>query len=252
MPRVVLSPPSRRPPRPGSRDRQRGRRSSCSTASGTHLRCAIVADRQLGSPTETGQRSHRSRTVWVGGGQGLVSHLHRVHPHGMSRWTTAVEAAHVVTLGALVGIVAVDPTARVREATDWDGWLYGHMRVDRVMSRVAPPLFLSATTAAAGASLVARARHQGRAAAGRAAAAGCVAAAIAVTLVVNEPLNERIRGWRSQDPAPGDWREVRGRWERGHRFRRALIATGAVATVWGGTGLGDARPMARRPPRPLH
>lgn len=35
----------RRPPRPGSRHRKQGRRSSCSTARATRLRCTIVADR---------------------------------------------------------------------------------------------------------------------------------------------------------------------------------------------------------------
>ncbi len=158
----------------------------------------------------------------------------------MGRWATGVETAHVSTLTALVGIVVVDPTARLREATDWEGWLEGHMRVDRVMSRLAPPLFLSATAAAAGAALVGLTRQQRRLAAGRATAAGCIAAAIAVTLAVNEPLNARIRTWRPQDPPPGDWQTVREGWERGHRLRRALIATGAIAVVWGGTGPRDA------------
>lgn len=158
----------------------------------------------------------------------------------MSRWADAVEAAHVATMVALVGVVVVDPTARLRADDDWDGWLAGHQRVDRVMSRAAPPMFLAATTAAAGAALVGWARHRRRLAAGRAAAAGCVAAAIVVTLTVNEPLNARIRGWRPEQPPPEEWRSVREQWEVGHQFRRALIATGAVAAAWS-----SARPRAR-------
>lgn len=104
------------------------------------------------------------------------------------------------------------------------------------MSRVAPPLFLSATTAAAGATLIAVRRRRNRLATGRGAATGCIAAAIAVTLTVNEPLNARIREWRPLDVPPNDWRVVRAKWDRGHRLRRALIAVGSVAVVWGAIG----------------
>jgi len=78
----------------------------------------------------------------------------------MSLWADVVETAHVTTLAAVVGIVALDPFARVRNAPDWSGWLTGQQRLDQVMSRAAPPLFLSATAAAAGASLVALGEHK--------------------------------------------------------------------------------------------
>lgn len=167
---------------------------------------------------------------------GLCPASLRVHPPGVGRWTGVVELGHACTLAALVGVVVVDPTARMRGAPDWSGWLDGHQRVDRVMSRVAPPLFLSATAAAAGAALVAAGRSQRRAAAGRGVATGCLAAAIAVTLTVNEPMNARIRGWRPWDAPADGWRQVRDRWEHGHRLRRALVATAAIASVWGGNG----------------
>ncbi|GAA1436874.1 hypothetical protein GCM10009616_37660 [Microlunatus lacustris] len=144
-----------------------------------------------------------------------------------------VETAHLTTLAAVVGIVAVDPSARLRRATDWSGWLTGQQRVDRVMSRVAPPLFLSATAAAAGASLTALGQHKVALATGRALAAGCVAAAVAVTLVVNEPMNTRLRAWNPRDAPPADWRAVRQQWDRGHRVRRALLAAAAIASAWG-------------------
>ena len=144
-----------------------------------------------------------------------------------------VEAAHVATLAAVVGVVVLDPFAPMRSADDWSGWLAGQQRLDRVMSRVAPPLFVSATAAAAGATLVALGRHQSLLATGRAVATGCVAAAVAVTLLVNEPMNERLRAWRPGDSPPDDWRAVRQRWDQGHRGRQALLAAAAVASSWG-------------------
>ena len=144
-----------------------------------------------------------------------------------------VGTAHATTLAAVVGIVAVDPFARMRSATDWSGWLTGQQRLDRVMSRVAPPLFLSATAAAAGASLVALDQHKIFLATGRALAAGCVAAAVAVTLVVNEPMNTRLRAWDPLDAPPADWRAVREQWDRGHRWRRVLLAVAAITSGWG-------------------
>lgn len=144
-----------------------------------------------------------------------------------------MEAAHVGTMAALVAIVVYDPTARLRRAPDWSGWLTGQQRVDRIMSRVAPPLFLSTTAAAAAAALVAAARREGPLTAGRAMAAACTAASIAVTLKVNEPLNARIRAWQPSDAPPADWRAVRARWDRAHQYRRVLVATASLASVAG-------------------
>lgn len=156
-----------------------------------------------------------------------------IHTDEVSRWTRVVEAAHVGTLAALVGLVPVDPFAGMRSAPDWSGWLAGQQRLDRVMSRIAPPLFLSATATAAEATLVALSRHQSRLAAGRASATGLTAAAIAVTLIVDEPMNARYRDWRPLNVPPDDWRALRDRWDQGHRNRRVLLAAAAVASVWG-------------------
>ncbi len=101
-----------------------------------------------------------------------------------------VEVAHGTTLAALVGLVVVDPFAGMRSAPDWSGWLDGQQRLDRVMSRVMPPLFQSALATAAGATVV------------------------AVTLTTNEPLNARLRDWRPLDAPPDDWRTVRAQWDR--------------------------------------
>lgn len=151
----------------------------------------------------------------------------------MSRAARALEKAHVVTLAVLTTVVALDPTARMRSAPDWAGWVTGQQRLDRVMSRVAPPLFLSAAATAAGAALVALGQHRTELAVTRALAVSCTAAAIAVTLVVNEPANERLRSWRPSDVPPDDWRAVRAQWDRGHRYRRGLVAAAAVSAGWG-------------------
>lgn len=108
--------------------------------------------------------------------------------------------------------------------------------VDRVMSRLAPPLFLAGTAAATAAALVSVSQSQARLALGRALAAGCLGAAIAVTLMVNEPVNARLRAWRPQDETPAGWRADRARWDRGHAGRRALVAAAAAASLWGRSG----------------
>lgn len=138
-----------------------------------------------------------------------------------------------MTLTVLTVVVGVDPAALVRRAPDWAGWVTGQQRLDRVMSRVAPPLFLSTAATAAGAALLALGQHRTTLAVTRAAAAGCTVAAIRVTLTVNEPANDLIRSWRPSDVPPDDWREVRARWDRGHRWRRGLIAVAAGSTAWG-------------------
>lgn len=137
-------------------------------------------------------------------------------------------------LAVLTGLVGVDPTAPLRRAPDWSGWLTGQQRVDRVMSRVAPPVFLATAATAAGAALLAARRGEVGVATARALAAVCTGGAVVVTLRVNEPANTRLRAWRPADAPPADWREVRARWDRGHAVRRALVVAAALA---GGVGL---------------
>lgn len=150
-----------------------------------------------------------------------------------------VERAHLATTGALVLVVAVDPTAPLRGGADWATWLARQHRVDRVMRRLAPPLYQATGVLALAAAAVAARDGDRRAAVYRAAAAACVGAAVAVTLRVNEPVNELVRLWRAtDDPAPG-WRGTRARWERAHRVRRVLAAaTGVAALAAAGGGRG--------------
>ena len=151
----------------------------------------------------------------------------------MSSPARLLEVAHLATLTALTGLVALDPTAPLRAAPDYAGWLAGQQRVDRVMSRVAPPLFLSTAATALAAGVVALVQGRSAAGAGRLVAAGCVVAAIVVTLRVNEPANARLRDWHPTDEPPVDWRAVRARWDQAHGVRRQLVAAAASAASTG-------------------
>lgn len=151
----------------------------------------------------------------------------------MSSPARVVETVHLATLATLTGLVALDPLAGMRRAPDYAGWLTGQQRLDRVLSRVAPPLFLSTAAAAAGATLVALGQRRTGLAVARALATCCTAAAIGVTLVVNEPANAQLRRWRPADAPPDGWRTVRARWDQGHRYRRGLVSAAAVAAAWG-------------------
>ncbi|MBP2419076.1 anthrone oxygenase family protein [Microlunatus capsulatus] len=144
-----------------------------------------------------------------------------------------LETTHRAGVAALTVVVVLDPTAPLRSAPDHAGWLRGQQRLDRVMSRVAPPLFLLTAGATAAAAVVALVDGRAGAAAARTVTAACVVAAVRVTLTRSEPENARIRGWRPEDPPAADWREVRDRWEAAHRSRRALLAVAALATAAG-------------------
>ncbi len=141
------------------------------------------------------------------------------------------EGLHLGSLGATVGLVVLDPTAYLRRAPDWSGWVAGHQRLDRVMSRLAPPLFLTTAAGAALAAAVAATERRPRRAAARALTAALVGASIAVTLRGNEPVNVQIRDWRPTDPPASGWSDTRDRWERAHRGRRALLALAATVSV---------------------
>ena len=99
------------------------------------------------------------------------------------------------------------------------------------MRRIAPPLFQSTGVLALAGTVVAARRGDRAGVVCRAAVVACVGAAVAVTLRVDEPVDELVRQWRPTDaPAPG-WREARARWERAHRVRRGLVATAGVAAL---------------------
>lgn len=158
------------------------------------------------------------------------------HPRGVTSAGQVVERTHLATLAGLTGLVVLDPTAPLRSAPDYAGWLAGQQRVDRVMARVAPPLFLSTAATALTAGVVALAQGRPAAAAGRLTAAGCVVAAVVVTLRVNEPANARLRTWLPTEEPPAGWRAVRARWDRAHGVRRGLVAAAAVAAALGVLG----------------
>lgn len=156
----------------------------------------------------------------------------------MPATATVVQRAHLATTAAVVLLVVADPLRGLRSGTEWETWLEGQQRLDRVMSRVAPALFVATGgTALAAAGVAARERRRTRVVC-RLIATGCVGAAVAVTLKINEPVNDQLRHWQPTDaPAPG-WRSARARWEHGHRVRRGLLSVAAVATVVGASTAG--------------
>lgn len=148
----------------------------------------------------------------------------------MRRWGRTAARLHDAVTGAVVLLVVVDPLAARRRSAGWTAWFLSQRRLDRVMRRVAPPLFLSSIGAGAVAAVLAAAAGERRAAVGRAGAAAMTVAAVRVTLAVNDPVNQELRRWQVDDE-PARWRARRERWEHGHRVRRVLLAMAALAAA---------------------
>lgn len=163
----------------------------------------------------------------------LVERTVEGHTRRMQRVGDLVEGVHGASMATMVVLVVLDPLQGLRSAPDWAGWVSGQQRLDRVMHRVAPVLFVSTGVSAVGAALTAARRGAVASAVCRAMTAACVGAAIGVTLKVNEPINERLRTWRAEDPPPPDWRAARHGWEQAHQVRQALLAAGAAAALQG-------------------
>lgn len=138
--------------------------------------------------------------------------------------------AHDVVTGLVVLLVVADPLGARRRRAGWTAWLHSQQRLDRVMRRVAPPLFLAAIGTGAASAVLCAVAGERRSALGRAAAAAMTVGAVRVTLAVNDPVNQQLRRWQVDDE-PALWREARARWERGHRVRRALLALAALVTA---------------------
>lgn len=68
------------------------------------------------------------------------------------------------------------------------------------------------------------------------AAAGCFTLMLAMTLVLNMPINLAIFRWDEQNGEPDRWRQLRRRWDRIHTGRVVLDSAGfalvAAAAVW--------------------
>lgn len=76
-------------------------------------------------------------------------------------------------------------------------------------------------------------------------ALGLLLAALVTTLVVNVPINLAEGGWNVRNP-PGDWADMRDRWQLGHAVRTfaALAAFGALSIA------AVRQPIRRRTLRP--
>jgi hypothetical protein len=143
--------------------------------------------------------------------------------------TRRVCRLHDVLTAVIVALVVVDPLRRRRQRADWAHWLPGQQRLDRVMRRLAPPMFLGAIASGAAAAALSLLAGRPLAGVGRAVAAAADVAAVRVALAVNDPVDHELRTWRV-DEEPLDWRTERSRWECGHEVRRMLLGVGAVAT----------------------
>jgi hypothetical protein len=68
------------------------------------------------------------------------------------------------------------------------------------------------------------------------AAAGCFTAMLAMTLVLNMPINLAVFRWDEEHGDPERWRQLRRRWDRIHTARVLLDSAGfallAAAVVW--------------------
>jgi hypothetical protein len=68
------------------------------------------------------------------------------------------------------------------------------------------------------------------------AAGGCFAAMLAITLVLNMPINLAVFRWDEQHGDPERWRRLRRRWDRIHTARIILDSSGfaliAAAVIW--------------------
>jgi hypothetical protein len=147
----------------------------------------------------------------------------------MSATIRRVCRLHDVLTAVIVALVVVDPLRRRRRRADWAHWLPGQQRLDRVMRRLAPPMFLGAIASGAAAAALSLLTGRPLAGVGRAVAAAADVAAVRVGLAVNDPVEHELRAWRVEEELL-DWRTERSRWECGQEVRRMLLGVGAVAT----------------------
>jgi uncharacterized membrane protein len=95
------------------------------------------------------------------------------------------------------------------------------------------PFLMTATVIACFAAAVA---DHGTAAVLTFAAAGCFTVMLAMTLILNMPINHAVFRWDEEQGDPGRWQQLRRRWDLIHSGRVLLDSAGfaliAVAVVW--------------------
>lgn len=153
------------------------------------------------------------------------------HSQSLHRFSRVVTRVHTGLTAGLAVVLAINPGSSARRG-GYAEFLAAFRPVDAVMSRVAPPLFLS-TAGSAVAAAATTARMDPWGATLRLASGALVAAAIRSTVTVNVGLNEEIRTW-TDDHEPEGWQDVRARWDHGHHVRTALVGAAAVVAVAAG------------------
>ena len=91
-------------------------------------------------------------------------------------------------------------------------------------------------TATVIACFAAASAEHGRAATLTFAAAGCFTTMLAMTLVLNMPINLAVLRWDEEHGDPERWRRLRRRWDRIHSARVLFDSAGfalvAAAVIW--------------------
>jgi uncharacterized membrane protein len=109
-----------------------------------------------------------------------------------------------------------------------------HIRVEQGLLRTfgrVMPLLMPATVALSAAYALVGPAQPGTVGILRWVAAILFAAAVAVTLAVNVPINRQTAQWDPLNP-PGDWQRLRTRWERFQNVRSILLLVGfALLTI---------------------
>ena len=129
-----------------------------------------------------------------------------------------------------LGLTAITAGINVRDVISYpgikrlDGPHYAryHQEIDREFAR-AMPVVGQASLVASVATVAVSQEPRRRALA--ALALACNAAAVAVTVTREVPLNKQVQSWSAEAP-PDEWRAMRERWFMGHRARTALSVVG--------------------------
>ena len=130
----------------------------------------------------------------------------------------------VVVVGLMVGVelsvaFVVNP---IVDRLPGNAGLLARSDGARMLGRVMPFWYITSTLLAAGTAL-----SDPEAAVPAWSAVALLLVSVVMSLALLVPINNRSRGW-TPETAPADWREQRGRWDRLHMVRLAVIVAAFV------------------------
>lgn len=137
----------------------------------------------------------------------------------------------VVVVGLMVGVelsvaFVVNP---IVDRLPGNAGLLARSDGARMLGRVMPFWYIGATLLTAGTAL-----SDGEAAPAWSAVA-LLLLSVVMSLALLVPINNRSKGW-TPETAPADWREQKGRWDRLHMVRLALIVAAFVLVTVAAAG----------------